>query len=153
MALPNVFDSVVAQSFINRIHLLTPESQPLWGKMSIDQMLAHLNVTYELVYEEGKHPKPKFFMKIIMRLLVKNIVVSDTPYQANSQTAPYFIIEGKKDFNAEKTRLIDYILKTQQLGGDYFKSKESHAFGELSTREWNNMFSKHLEHHLRQFDV
>jgi hypothetical protein len=153
MALPNVFDSAVTQSIINRINLLTPETKPLWGKMSVDQMLAHLNVTYELVYEEGKYPKPNFFMYWIMKLFVKKYVVGETPYQANSQTAPYFIIEGNKNFDEEKNKLIEFIQKTQQLGSDYFQWKKSHAFGELTSWEWNNMFYKHLDHHLKQFDV
>ncbi|HUH75583.1 MAG TPA: DUF1569 domain-containing protein [Chitinophagales bacterium] len=153
MALPNIFDSAVVQSFIDRINLLTPESRPLWGKMSVDQMLAHLNVTYELVYEEGKHPKPNFLMRGVMRLFIKNYIVGETPYQADIKTAPYFIINGNKDFEKEKSRLIEYVQKTQQLGAEHFEWKESHAFGELNSWEWNNLFYKHLEHHLRQFDV
>lgn len=153
MALPNIFDSAVAQSIIERINLLTPETPARWGKMSVDQMLAHLNVTYELVYEEGKHPKPNFFMRLILRLFVKNYIVGETQYQADIKTAPYFIIEGNKNFEEERTRLIGFIEKTQQLGGAYFDGKVSHGFGELSTWEWKNMFYKHLDHHLRQFDV
>lgn len=153
MAFRSVFDSSTVQSFINRIYLLTPESQPLWGKMSVDQMLAHLNVTYELVYEEGKHPKPNFFMYWFMRLFVKNYIVGNSPYQANIKTAPYFIIQGDKNFEEEKNRLIQFIRKTQELGAEHFQWKKSHAMGELTSKEWSNLFYKHLDHHLRQFDV
>ncbi|MCJ8164098.1 hypothetical protein MKJ04_04535 [Pontibacter sp. E15-1] len=31
--------------------------------------------------------------------------------------------------------------------------QESHSFGRLSSQEWNNMFYKHLDHHLSQFGV
>lgn len=153
MVLPSVFDSAITQSIINRINLLTPDSPPLWGKMSVDQMLAHLNVTYELVYEEGKHPKPNFFMYWFMRIFVKNYIVGETPYQANIKTAPYFIIEGNKNFEEEKNRLIEFIQRTQELGAEHFQWKESHAMGELTSKEWSNLFFKHLDHHLKQFDV
>ncbi len=43
--------------------------------------------------------------------------------------------------------------KTQQLGENHFDGKESHSFGALNSKEWNNMFVKHLEHHLKQFGV
>ena len=92
-------------------------------------------------------------MKLILKTFVKKIVVSDTPYKRNNPTAPHYIISDSKDFEIEKKRLIDYIIKTQQLGESYFDKKESHSFGLLSVKEWNTMFYKHLDHHLNQFGV
>ena len=62
-------------------------------------------------------------------------------------------MKGDKDFGAEKSRLVSYIQKTQELGGSHFEGKESHSFGALSKEQWNNMFYKHLDHHLTQFNV
>lgn len=45
----NIFDAQVAQNYINRINTLNKDSQRLWGTMTAPQMLAHLNVSYELV--------------------------------------------------------------------------------------------------------
>ena len=148
----NVFDINDVNEIIGRISKLTPETKGLWGKMTVSQMLAHCNVTYELVYE-NKHPKPNFIVGFILKSFVKKIVVNETPYKKGSGTAPYFVIKDDKNFEAEKTRLIGFIKKTQQLGGDYFDNKESHSFGKLTQREWNNMFYKHLNHHLSQFGV
>lgn len=152
MALPNIFSKSVADEIIGRINNLTPDTKGQWGKMTVGQMLAHCNVTYEMVYED-KHPKPNAFMRFILKTLVKKTVVNEVPYKHNSQTAPQFIMKETKDFEAEKKRLIDYIQKTQQLGGSHFDGKASHSFGSLNTTEWNNMFYKHLDHHLRQFGV
>jgi hypothetical protein len=58
-----------------------------------------------------------------------------------------------KDFEVEKRRLIDYLHRTEQLGASYFNNRESLSFGVLSQPEWNNMFYKHLDHHLTQFGV
>ncbi|WP_439882139.1 DUF1569 domain-containing protein [Pontibacter sp. MBLB2868] len=148
----NVFNQVDAETLIRRINNLRPETKQLWGKMSVAQMLAHLNVTYEMVYEE-KHPRPNAFVKFILRKLVKNKVVNETPFKQNGRTAPQFIINNDKDFETEKSRLISYIQKTQQLGQSHFEGQESHSFGPLTSREWNNMFYKHLDHHLKQFGV
>lgn len=89
MALPNIFDKNVTEGLIARINKLKTDSQPEWGKMNAPQMLAHCNVTYEMAYTD-KHPKPNFFMKFILKLFVKNIVVGEKPYKRNSQTAPAF---------------------------------------------------------------
>jgi hypothetical protein len=153
MPLPNIFTRDIAESMIARINRLTPNSKPQWGKMSVDKMLAHLNVAYETIYEPGKHPAPNFFMKIIFRLIVKPIVTGEKPAKKNSPTAPYFIIASDKDFESEKARLIEFIRKTQQLGESHFDGKPSLAFGVLTKEEWNNMLYKHLDHHLTQFQA
>ncbi|AOM78782.1 DUF1569 domain-containing protein [Pedobacter steynii] len=152
MALPNIFSQQVADDIIQRINQLSPESQAQWGKMNVAQMLSHCCVTYELVYED-KHPKPGPFMKFILKLLIKPKVVSEVPYKRSGPTSPAFIIAGEKDFEAEKNRLIAFIQKTRQLGATEFEGKESHSFGKLNQIEWNNMFYKHLNHHLTQFNV
>ena len=148
----NIFNANVADKITARIDQLTPDSKPLWGKMSVSKMLAHCNVTYELVYTD-KHPKPNGLMKFVLKLLVKSKVVNEDPYKQNGPTAPAFIIKDDMNFDAEKTRLIDHINQTQQHGRAFFDNKESHSFGPLAADEWNNMFYKHLDHHLRQFGV
>ncbi len=150
MALPNLFTTEVSNQIIQRVHSLKPSSQALWGKMNVAQMLAHCNVTYEMIYDT-KHPAPKGFMKLMLKWFVKPIVVNEKPYPKNSRTAPAFIIVDERIFEIEKSRLIEYITKTTQLGESYFESKESLSFGKLSKDEWNNMFYKHLNHHLSQF--
>ena len=152
MALPNVFDQSVSDNLIQRINTLTPATPAQWGKMNVPQMLAHCNVAYEMVYE-NKHSKPNFLMKFILKTFIRKIVTNEVPFKHNSQTAPAFIISDERNFDAEKKCLIDYVSKTLQMGEQYFDNKESMSFGKLSATEWNNMFYKHLNHHLTQFGV
>ncbi len=152
MSWKNLFDAEESQETIERINQLTHETPNLWGKMNVAQMLAHCNVAYELVYTD-KHPKPKGFQKFMIKLFAKSVVVGPKPYKKNSRTAPMFIISDERKFDTEKQRLIAHLQKTQQLGEAHFNGKESHAFGSLSSKEWNTLFSKHLDHHLVQFGV
>ncbi|RCR71460.1 DUF1569 domain-containing protein [Larkinella punicea] len=152
MTFPNIFTTAVSEKVVQRINQLKPDTQPLWGKMTVAQMLAHCNVTYEMTYE-NQHPRPNFLMKFILKTFVKKAVTGPAPYQRNSQTAPAFLIKDARDFEAERNRLIAYLSKTQQLGENHFDNKESHSFGNLSKDEWNTMFYKHLDHHLGQFGV
>ena len=151
MTITNIFNKAITDELIARIEKLTPESQPLWGKMNVAQMLAHCGVSYELVYEMDKFPKPGRVMKFIIQLLAKPQVVGEKPYPKNGRTAPAFMITDEREFGKEKDRLISYLIKTQELGESYFDGRESLSFGKLSTAEWNNLFYKHLDHHLRQF--
>lgn len=148
----NIFDAKVTNELIDRIHKLEPTTRPQWGKMSADQMLAHCNVTYEMAFED-KHKKPNGLTKLMLKLFVKNTVVGEKPYKRNSRTAPQFLIVDARNFEAEKERLVAYLQKTQNLGEAYFDGRESHSFGKLTKQEWNNMFYKHLHHHLTQFGV
>ena len=148
----NIFDPNVTEELITRINQLHPESPALWGKMSVDQMLAHCSVAYEMAFTD-KHPKPNALMRFLLKTFVKKGVVNEVPYPKNSKTAPAFIIKGTKDFEEEKGKLITYLKHTISLGKDHFEGKESLSFGPMTAKEWNNLFYKHLDHHLTQFGV
>ena len=148
----DIFTQEVTAETIKRIEQLTPETKPLWGKMNVSQMLAHLSVMYEMVYEDF-HKKPNPILRFLLKLFVKNAVVNEKPYSKNSATAPAFRITSEKDFEIEKIRLVEYMKKTQELGRSHFDGKESLSFGPITAQEWNNLFYKHLNHHLSQFGV
>ncbi|KPQ15061.1 MAG: Protein of unknown function (DUF1569) [Algoriphagus marincola HL-49] len=148
----NIFDQAVSDELTARIEALNPDSQPLWGKMSVDQMLAHCSVAYEMAYTD-RHPKPNALMRFFLKTFVKSGVVNEKPYPKNARTAPVFIIADRRDFEKEKSKLISYLQKTQELGSEHFEGKESPSFGAMTAQEWNNLFYKHLDHHLTQFGV
>lgn len=149
----DIFDIEEAQKYIDRIDNLTPESTGNWGQMSVNQMLAHCNVTYELVYEPDKHKKLGSIAKFFMKKFVKSKVTNTVPYKQNLPTGPMFRITDEKSFQEEKSRLTTFVLRVQEDGSKIFEGKESSSFGKLSAQEWNNLFAKHLNHHLEQFSV
>jgi len=148
----NIFDPKITDELIARVHALNPATPALWGKMTVDQMLAHSIVAYDMAYTD-KYPKPNAFMRFILKTFVKNGVVNETPYPKNSRTAPAFIISDRRNFEKEKSQLISYLEQTRDLGSSHFEGKESLSFGPMSAGEWNNLFYKHLDHHLTQFGV
>ena len=148
----DIFDAAVTEEQIARIQALGPDTRPLWGKMDAAQMLAHLSVSYEMVFE-NKHRRPGPLLRLILRAFVKKGVVGEKPYPRSAPTAPAFRITDPRDFEGERDRLIQYLRRTQELGGEHFHGKESHSFGPLTRTEWNNLFYKHLDHHLTQFGV
>jgi len=60
---PNIFTEEVTSGILNRINSLTPETKAEWGKMNVSQMLAHCNVTYEMVYD-NTHKKPSGLLNL-----------------------------------------------------------------------------------------
>lgn len=148
----NIFEGNTTQELIDRVNKLTPESERQWGKMNVDQMLAHCNVAYDMSFTD-QYPKPNFLVKQLLKMFVKPTTCGEKPYKKNGKTAPQFIIKDKRDFELEKQKLINYLNKTRNLGAAHFEGLESHSFGKLSSREWSNLFYKHLDHHLTQFGV
>ena len=149
----NVFDAQDAQEYINRINNLTPETQRKWGKMSVDQVLAHLNVAYDLTFTPEKFPKPSFIAKFLLSRFVKPKITNEIPYKQSLPTSLAFIIADERNFEEEKAKLIGNIQRVQQLGREAFEGKENINFGKMTAQGWNNMFAKHLNHHLEQFGV
>ena len=62
----NVFDPAVTAELIHRIEQLQPTSPALWGKMSVDQMLAHCNVAYEMAFT-NTHPNANPLMRPLQK--------------------------------------------------------------------------------------
>lgn len=152
MALPSVFEQKASQDLLARLEQITAQSQPKWGTMDSAKLLAHLNVTYDLAYERIPN-KLNFFMKLMMKLFVKDKVTNEVPYKQNERTAPVFIIKNDRDFAKEKAILIQNIKETATKGASFFEGRENTSFGVLSASQWSNMFYKHLDHHFRQFGV
>ena len=149
----DVFSVNDAQNYINRINKLTPETSAKWGKMSVNQMLAHLNVAYDLTFSPEKFPKPSFITKFLLSRFVKPKITNEMPYKKGLPTSPVFVIANERNFEEEKAKLIGNIQRVQQLGRDAFEGKKNVNFGKMTAQGWNNMFAKHLNHHLDQFGV
>jgi hypothetical protein len=152
MALPNIYEQGTINTILDRLEKLTPQTAPQWGKMNAPQMLAHLNVAYDI--DNGKmEAKTPALVKFMLRLFLKPVLVNEKPYKTNSRTAPAFIINSEKDFETEKQKLIANIKETQAKGPSFYEGRESASVGKLTAIEWNNMYYKHLNHHFTQFGI
>jgi hypothetical protein len=152
MAFPSIYNPEAINIILSRLEKLTAQTTPNWGKMNAPQMLAHLNVSYDI--DNGKiAAKTPAILKFVLRLFLKPIVVSEKPYKSNLRTAPAFIISSEKSFELEKKKLLDNLTETQVKGAKYYEGRESASFGKLTANEWNNLYYKHLNHHFIQFGI
>ena len=129
----SIFNPKDVFEVISRINKLNPDSQPQWGKMCVGQMLAHCNVTYEMVYE-NKHTTPGAIMKFMLKAFVKGAVVNEKPYSKTAEPL-YNLSSQPPRFLSLKRNTCNYIRKTSDLGKSHFEGKESHSFGTLNASE------------------
>ena len=149
MEVKNLFDPVVKQDIIVRINKLTPESKPLWGKMNVSQMLAHLQVPIGVA--DGTQKLKRTLFGRIVGPMVKSIIYNDKPFKRSLPTDPSFVMFGsEKDFETEKQKLLVMVNNFTETA----IVNETHVFfGKLTKEQWSKGTWKHLDHHLTQFGV
>jgi hypothetical protein len=139
-------DPEVYASIRKRIESLRVDTPRQWGKMSIDQMLWHVNVSMrEAVGDYKASIKPLPLPKPIVRWAVLNM-----PWGRGAQTREDMQAVSVYDFNAQKAEclaLVERIYK-HPLESSW---PESVSMGRMSGRHWSQLTAKHLDHHLKQF--
>jgi hypothetical protein len=148
----SLFDKQTSLGFIARINKLTPQSQALWGRMDVSQMLHHCQKTF-LIASGDLIPRINPVIKFLFGKRAKKQLVSDPQFKKNIPTFPEGIIIDQKTFDTEKENLIALVKNFQQKGPEGLTSEPHSFFGKLTGSEWDTLQVKHLDHHLRQFGV
>ena len=145
------FQPTVTEEILARIEKLTPDTKPLWGKMTVAQMLAHNYYSFEAA--TGKVVVPRSLLGRIIGQFVRDSFLSNMPLSKNSPTMPRLIVKDERDFDVEKQKLIS-IVKEFSSGGPEKVTQAPHSFfGHFTPEEWSRQMYKHLDHHLQQFGV
>lgn len=105
----DLYQSQYLNEILQRISKLSPESQRLWGKMNINQMLTHCTLSMETAVGDKFYPQ-LMIGKLIGRFMKFNIS-NEKPFRKSSPTNPSFIVNETKEFEKEKERLIELIKK------------------------------------------
>jgi len=153
---PDIFSRPVVDDLIVRIARINSDTRPHWGKMNAAQMLAHASKPYDTLYDaeyQRRYPPHTGLMRLLLELLVKPLVVGPKPYKPNTRTAPSYVVKDERDLEQEREKLTGYLERVLAEGRKGFEGKLSYSFGPLTADEWNALFYKHLDHHLRQFGV
>jgi len=106
------------------------------NKMEVAQMLAHCTSSLRLANGERK-PK-RMFLGMIIGSFFKSTYYDDKPFKKNAPTT-------KESIN----KIVDFV-----KGGTEKCTKHPHPFfGFYTPEQWGIGIYKHLDHHLRQFNV
>jgi len=101
----NLFDKNCYAEITQRMNALTPNSERLWGKMNVAQMLAHCKEAFKVPLSD--HKMPRSILGLLVGWMVKSKLYNDDPWKRNLPTAPNFIIKDERDFEKEKKELTD----------------------------------------------
>ena len=133
---------------VQRVQALRPDSARRWDRMSVDQMLWHVNDAIaaaigEIAVPPHKPPMPRGLLKFM---------VLNMPWGKNAPTMPAFVAKKNYDFAAEQARclrLIDKMAATD-INGEWCAHP---MLGKVTGMDMSRLHAKHLDHHLKQFGV
>ena len=116
-----IFDDADFSPLMQRVEALSPDSQRQWGKMNAAQMMAHVSRTVELSLGLATAPSEANWF---MRRIIKPFAIGNRQTPKNSPTAKAFRIDGERDFDAEKQKLIQNLkaAKERGLNGEWMPS-------------------------------
>ncbi len=142
-----IWNSEAKDELLSRVEQLTADTPRQWGKMDTAQMLWHCKYPLTVAIKNEDKGNGKWYMK-----LFKKSLYNEKPFKQGLPTAKFLVATESKNFEDEKSQLIDLIHKTHDL-----KTRESwnpHPFfGKFTHEQWGQLEYKHLDHHFTQFGV
>jgi hypothetical protein len=146
-----IFDAATQDELLVRLDKLVPDAKCVWGKMSVSQMMEHAARALEMA--SGKVPLKQALIGKAIGWIFKSGFLGEKPLPKNSPTAPTFRIEVEPDFEETRSRLKGLIREFHEQGEAGTDGNVHGFFGRLSGKQWGETQYKHVDHHLRQFEV
>ena len=147
----SIFNQADNNELIERVKRLTPETQPLWGKMNVGQMLAHVHEP--LLVMTGDKKLGFTPLGFLMGKRLKKKFLHERGFGKNLLTHTDFKMVDKKQFEAEQTKLINLLKELLEKGPSVITKNKHPFFGNMSHQEWDDMMYIHMNHHFTQFGV
>lgn len=147
----NIFDQEANQSILNRLEKLTPDSKPLWGKMTVSQMLWHCQKPIDVL--TGKLLLTGGLLGFLFGKMAKNNFLKAKGFGKNAPTHPKFKTNESLIFDQEKAALMNMVTVLGSLGAESIAIDKHPFFGPMTEEEWSMLMYLHLDHHLKQFNV
>jgi hypothetical protein len=148
----NLFEPARVTEVKERIARLRPDSQRLWGTMTVAQAVAHCAGSLESALGD-RHP-PRMLLGRLLGWVIKPLALGDdAPMRKNTPTVTGQAVVDERDLTKERTRLLAGIDRFAAAGRAGVTTHPHGFFGRLTPEEWAVLQYKHLDHHLRQFGV
>lgn len=144
-----LWQDATRRELLERARKLTPETQRLWGKMNVDQMLAHLVDAFRMGLGELEVRRKKL---PIRHWPINWLIVHLVPFPKNTPTAPEIVRRKEASIEEELRQLEAAMARFAAKRNDPVWPPHP-AFGKLSAKSWGRLGYKHTDHHLRQFGV
>ena len=147
-----VMNAKIRNQLVKRIESITGDEKPIWGKMSVYEMICHSSDQIKMSIGEIE---TKFVGNKMMETLLKRLILLGMPTpkgkvetvkelkQGAGGTKPTSLDEDKKRF----IKLVNEFDEKYPQG----KNVRHPAFGMMNKKEWGRLVYIHADYHLKQF--
>ncbi|WP_228412802.1 MULTISPECIES: DUF1569 domain-containing protein [unclassified Chryseobacterium] len=137
----------------DRISRLSTDSQRKWGKMDVCQMLMHCDLVLQVALKKIELPRINLLFETIGIVTKIEMYVFNNGIPRNMPTFQKLIVNFECDFDESKTNLLKTLEEFREACENK-KLPDSHRlFGNMTEKDWEFLEYKHLDHHLKQFNV
>ena len=151
--MPTIFDTLQRKILINRLSMLGVDTKPLWGNLTARNLLQHLTDLFKIALGELEAtPIKSFFSTSIGKWLAIYVI----PWPKSPLSHPSLDITkgGRHGINfitdmSELKAAIERFVTNK----DIIRFFAHPVLGEISNKSWGYIMNKHLEHHLKQFNL
>ncbi len=120
--------------------------------MTPAQAVAHCSASLE--WAVGDTLPPRMLLgRIIGRMVKPMLLRNEKPMRRNSPTVKSLVVADERDLGTERERLCGLIDRFAAARPEGCTTLPHSFFGRLTPEEWATLMYKHLDHHLRQFEV
>ncbi len=147
----NIFNRADNAQLQQRISNLTATSQPLWGTMTASQMVVHCQKPLDVA--EGNLLMKRNIIGFLFGKMARKSFLKKDEFTKNLPTAPQFKITDAPDFENESKILLATVVRFAEVGPAVIHNYTHPFFGTMNEEEWGILQYKHLDHHLKQFNV
>ncbi len=147
----SLFDPAINEEILTRVEKLDPATKPRWGKMSIEEMLAHLNLSLQVNW--GLIELKPVFLAVFFRGIARPVLLGKKPFPKNLPADKMTLTKSVPDFSSEKLQVTTAIKMYLEKGPAGLSKNPHNILGKITPEESAFISYKHLDHHLRQFGV
>lgn len=149
----SIFDPARHEELLCRLNGLTPNSARRWGRMTPHQAVCHLADSFRAIL--GDRPLPPKRVGLKRRLMRFMAFTSPLPWPKGVATSAE--VDAEKggtppvEFEGDVEELRS--LMRRFVASDGRALAPHYAWGAMSRGEWGRYGYRHVDHHLRQFEV
>ncbi len=141
------------EEIIGRINRLSESSSRKWGKMDVCQMMRHCSFVLQVPLKKIELPSLNVLFETIGVLTKIEMQVFNNGIPRNMPTFRKLIINFECDFYEEKENLLKMLDEYRVFFRNNDLPDRHVLFGRMKEKDWGFLEYKHLDHHLKQFNV
>ncbi|WP_238584982.1 DUF1569 domain-containing protein [Chryseobacterium sp. Leaf201] len=138
---------------LDRINQLSENSSGKWGKMDVCQMLRHCSFVLQVPLKKIELPSVNPLFSAIGIIARIEMQIFNNGIPKNMPTFRKLIINFECDFYEEKENLLKILDEYRMCLKNSNLPHRHVLFGRMKKKDWGFMEYKHLDHHLKQFNV